>query len=115
MKTNSNFNYTSIPVFYTVLTEQAFISLIEEVVKNALAEYQLNASSTLDPEELLTREEAAKEFKVSVATIDNYKRGGYIIPCRLRGAVRYKREDLQAAFSGNIINPYQNHTKRKKG
>lgn len=112
-KKNNNINNTQIPIFYT--TESDLRSLIAEEVKNALTPYLSNTSSTLNPEELLTRKEAAKEFKVSLATIDNYMRDGYIMPCRIRGSVRYKREDLQAAFSGNIINPYQNHTKRKKG
>jgi hypothetical protein len=114
MKTEINTNYTQIPVFYTVLSTGDLATLIENVVRNVMSEHQYNTTNTLNPDELLTREEAAKEFKVSIATIDNYRREGRIIPCRMKGTIRFKRGDLQAAFSGNILNPYKVARKGKK-
>ena len=111
MKQNST--NTEVPVFFSAYSEAIFISLIEDTIKKVMTQFNQNESTTYNPDELLTREEAAKEFKVSVATIDNYKRGGYIIPRRIGGSVRYKRGDLQTAFSGNIINPYKAVDRRK--
>lgn len=98
---------TEVPVFFTALTATELTKLIEEVILRLQPEKYDLQSKSLDPNELLTRVEAAKEFKVSIATIDNYRRDGLIIPCRIRGVVRFKRSDLQAAFSGSIINPYK--------
>ena len=114
MKTYNSTN-TPIPVFYTTLTEPALIELIEDVVRRVMSETSTNVTTSRDPEELLTRVEAAKEFKVSVPTIDNYKRDGLLIPCRIRGTVRYKRSDLQKAFSSSIINPYKVQTPKANG
>ncbi len=108
-----NQNNTGKVHFISEMTKAELIDFFAGVVKEAMEQRELNMSSTLDQNELLTREEAAQEFKVSVATIDNYKRYGYIIPRRLGGTVRYKRSDLQAAFSGNIINPYKGVDRRK--
>lgn len=110
----NNTTKTQIPIFYSTLTESALISLIEDVIGKVMAQHSQSQSSTLNPDDLLTREEAADTFKVSVATIDNYRRDGLIVPCRLGGSVRFKRGDLQAAFSGNILNPYKSPTKGKR-
>lgn len=76
-----------------------FKQMIDESVREAVADLVKSANSGSDSEELLTRIEAAKEFKVSIATIDNYRTQGFITPCRIRGSVRYKRGDLQKAFA----------------
>jgi len=110
----NNSNFTQIPVFYTVLSTEDLAALIEYVLRSVMPEYQYDTTITLNPDELLTRKEAAIEFKVSVATIDNYKRDGKILPRHLVGTVRYKRSDLQAAFSGNILNPYKKAGKGKR-
>lgn len=103
-----NTNNTSIPVFYSFMTKADLTEIIAMAVKEALEVKQgLEMAPTLNPNELLTREEAAKEFKVSIATIDNYRREGMIVPSRLKGTVRFKRADLQAAFSGSVLNPYK--------
>lgn len=107
-KNINNISSTQIPVFFSVYTDEELDAKFEKAVEKILSQYLSNMSSTtLDPAECLTRKEAAKEFKVSVATIDNYRRDGLIVSCRIRGSVRYKRSDLQAAFSGNILNPYK--------
>ena len=110
-------NYTStnteVPVFYSTLTITQFTSLIEDVMLRLQPEKYNFPVKSSDPEELLTREEAAKECKVSVATIDNDRRDGLIVPCRIAGTVRFKRGDLQKAFSGNILNPYKVPNKGK--
>lgn len=98
---------TEFPIFFSALTKTELATLIEEVIIKLHPEKSGEGSKAADPDELLTRGEAGKEFKVSVATIDNYRRNGYIVPCRLGGSVRYKRSDLQKAFSGNIFSPYK--------
>lgn len=114
-KIENNSNNTGIPVFYSFMTKADLYDMLATVIKEVIEANEANRSfPMLNPDELLTREEAAKEFKVSVATIDNYRREGRLVPCRLKGTVRYKRSDLQAAFSGNILNPYKATRKGKK-
>jgi hypothetical protein len=104
----NNSTTTEIPVFYTLMTEADLTQLIAIAVKEAFEARQgVEIAPNPHPDDLLTRKEAAKEFKVCVATIDNYKNKGLIIPSRLSGTVRYRRGDLQAAFSNSIINPYK--------
>jgi hypothetical protein len=110
----NNTSSTQEPVFFSEYTVSDLQAMIEQAVEKVLSQHNSNMSTTIDPEELLTREEAAKTFKVSVATIDNYRRDGLIVPSRLVGSVRYKRSDLQAAFSGNILNPHKAPKKGKK-
>lgn len=82
-----------------------FDKAIQKAIRAVLSEQQIAPTlPTLDPEELLTRKASAQEFGVCESTIDNYKRLGLITPCRIRGTVRYRRGDLQAAFSNNIHN-----------
>lgn len=103
-----NSNKTEAPVFNTYMTKAELYDMLGAVVKEAFEARQgVEIAPNPHPDDLLTRKEAAKEFKVCVATIDNYKRDGLIIPSRLSGTVRYRRGDLQAAFSNSIINPYK--------
>lgn len=122
MGDEKNSNHTGIPVFYTSLNETEFREIIKDEHSKAFLEMfdrlkGLVGSNALDENELLTREEAAETFKVSIATIDNYRRQGLIVPCRIGGIVRFKRSELQAAFSGSIVNPYKTPApnKRKSG
>lgn len=103
----NNTNSTQIPVFFHAISVADFEAIIEQAVEKKLLQHLANMNNTLDPEELLSREEAAKEFKVSIATIDNYRRQGWIEPSRIGGKVQYKRRVLQAAFSGSVLNPYK--------
>jgi hypothetical protein len=90
------------------MTKADLTEIIAMAVKEALEVKQgLEMAPTLNPNELLTRKEAAKEFKVSISALDNYRRDGMIVPSRLKGTVRFRRGDLQAAFSGSILNPYK--------
>ena len=105
---SNNTNQTETPVFNTYMTKAELYDMLGAVVKEALQARQgVEIAPNPHPDDLLTRKEAAKEFKVCVATIDNYKRDGLLIPSRLSGTVRYRRGDLQAAFSNSIINPYK--------
>jgi len=107
MSGKSNSKYPQIPVVFTLLSETDLTELIENAVRKVMSEHPSNTANTLNHDELLTRKEASKEFKISLATLDNYRRDGRILPRRLGATVRYKRSDLQAAFSGNILNPYK--------
>lgn len=101
-------NRTEIPVFYTLMTKADLTQLIAIAVKEAFeAKKGIEIAPNPHPDDLLTRKEAAKEFKVCVATIDNYRRDGLLISSSIGGTVRYRRGDLQAAFSNSIINPYK--------
>ena len=91
---NANgFIFTAIPV-------QDFYSSIEAMIKAKLEGSQSAQNNITNPEELLTREQAAKEFQISVATVDNYRREGLITPIRIRRVVRFRRGDLLLLFTG---------------
>lgn len=110
----NNTSTTQAPVFFSAYSPSDLQAMMEQAVEKVLSQRNSTMSTTHDPEELLTREEAAKEYKVSVSTIDNYKTKGWLVPCRIGRSVRYKRRDLQAAFSGNILNPYKAPKNGKK-
>lgn len=49
-----------------------------------------------DPEQLLTKKEAAKLLKCSTSTIDNYRRAGVLVFTKLGRSVKFRREDILA-------------------
>lgn len=49
-----------------------------------------------DPDQLLTREEAAERLRISVRTLDDMAEAGEIQPVRIRGRVLYHTETLEA-------------------
>jgi hypothetical protein len=113
------YNHKSDDNEYRQITEcllpvMAYIKqVIRESVRDAVSDLVKPANAGLDPEETLTRDEAAKEFKVSKSSIDNYRKLGFITPCGIRGSVRYKRGDLQKAFSHKITDDTPRGRKRK--
>ena len=55
--------------------------------------------------EYITKKEAAKLLKCSIATIDNYRRNGKLKRYNHLGhIVRFKRSEVLAAIEGKIIN-----------
>ncbi|MEL7246917.1 MAG: helix-turn-helix domain-containing protein [Bacteroidota bacterium] len=48
-----------------------------------------------EPDRLLNKKEAADYYGVSVSTIDNYRRDGFLIPIRFGKAVRFRLSDLK--------------------
>jgi hypothetical protein len=115
-----NENSTPTPMFFsaypiTDLAEMIIHGIIEELLPHLP-----NMSNALNPDELLTRKQAALEFGISVASLDNYVRDGLIVPCRPPSGtrptriVRFRRGDLQAFFSSNILNPYKVAQRKKR-
>lgn len=47
-----------------------------------------------DPDRLINKKEAANLLGVSVSTIDNMRRDGFLIPYRFGKAVRFRLSDL---------------------
>lgn len=62
------------------------IGVITEVIKG------------FEPEEYLTRKEAAELLKVSVVTLSDWNKKGILNPYRLGNLVRYKRRELDEAL-----------------
>ncbi len=62
-----------------------------EGLKNIFLQPQSN-------DELLTRKEAAQFFKVSISTIDNWRREGKIISSGIGSKVRFRRSELEQAM-----------------
>lgn len=81
---------------------------IRMVIQEYLEDFEVNKSSTLNQDDLLTRNEAAAEFKVCVATIDNYRRKGHLTPHRAsERLVRFKRSDLTKLFKPTYCSKYK--------
>lgn len=102
------------PTLFSALSEKELVNLIEQAVEKVLLKHLSGISNSPDSTQLLTRKEAAAEFQISLASLDNYRNRGLIVPRRLGGSLRYQRGDLQAAFSGNILNPYKVGRKGKR-
>jgi hypothetical protein len=78
------------------------------IIQKYLDDFEANRSSTLNQDDLLTRHEAATEFKVSIATIDNYRRDGQLTPYRAgEKMVRYKRSELNKLFKPTYCSKYK--------
>lgn len=96
-----------------IFSEYCLRSIITDAIRQALSEMPQPQTSRFDENELLTRKAAAEAFGIIVGTIDNYRRAGLNITCRIAGSIRFKRKDLHAAFSSNILHPYK--VSKRKG
>lgn len=56
------------------------------------------AESTPDPDELVTRKEAARYLGLSLPTLHDYSQRGIVTAYRLGSRVRYRRGDLSNAL-----------------
>ena len=58
-----------------------------------------------EPDDLLTREEVAKAFRVTVPTIDKYRNQGLMTFVRIGGMVRIRRKHVQEFIEQHTIYP----------
>lgn len=78
-----------------------------------MAESQTQPTST-DAKELLTRKEAADLAGVCLATLDNKVNSGVLTRYRTGGVVRFKRQEVIAAFSQSIFDKKAGASRGKK-
>jgi DNA-binding transcriptional MerR regulator len=51
-------------------------------------------------EQLLTRSEVARLFRVAHSTVRNWERTGTLTPIKIAGIVRFRRTDIEALITG---------------
>lgn len=74
--------------------------LKESILEDVRAELKLLSShfQPVKPTEYITRKEARKLLKVSLATLSEWNKKGIIKPYRLGNLIRYKRSELDQAL-----------------
>ena len=74
--------------------------LKESILEDVRAELKLlsNHFQPVKPTEYITRKEARKLLKVSLATLSEWNKKGIIKPYRLGNLIRYKRSELDQAL-----------------
>lgn len=74
------------------ITSVDFLNEIKEIKDIFIS---LSKKQQSDPnDELITRQEASKILKVSISTLDNWKRAGIITSYRIGNKVRYKKSEI---------------------
>ena len=82
------------------LSKDELIGLIDEMLAKALRKVTEQVS---DPDDLLSRQEAALHLKVSLSTLHAYTKTGKLIGHRIGGRLLYKRSDLDRALKSTKI------------
>ncbi len=85
------------------MTPEQLTSLFDERLTRALANYTPPAPVGSQLPELLTRRQTAETLQVSLTTLhdwaqDKEDRPAVLIPQKINGRVRYRREDVLAAL-----------------
>lgn len=79
-----------------VLTPVPLTDLVSEIVRAVRAD--MDATAAPPPEQLLTRHETAKQLHVTLPTLRDYTRRGYVQGYRMGNRVLYKRNEVLAAL-----------------
>lgn len=80
-----------------ILTPVPLSELVGEIVRAVRAD--MNTTVQPPPEELLTRAETAKQLHVTLPTLRDYTRRGYLKGYRMGNRVLYKRSEVLAALA----------------
>lgn len=82
------------------LNKEELISLFDERLAKALRKVSEQVS---DPDDLLSRQEAARHLKLSISSLHAYTKSGKLIGHRIGGRLLYKRSDLDRALKSTKI------------
>lgn len=75
-----------------VLSPVPLTDLVNEIVRAVRAD--MDTAAAPQPEELLTRQETAKQLHVTLPTLRDYTRRGYLKGYRMGNRVLYKRNEV---------------------
>ena len=73
-------------------------SLLSEIIKEELSKLISASQKPLNGKEFLTRQETAEILGISLPTLHNRIKDGFIVPRRVGNRVRFKWEDIQKAM-----------------
>lgn len=79
-----------------VLSPVPLTDLVNEIVRAVRAD--IDTAAAPQPEELLTRQETAKQLHVTLPTLRDYTRRGYVKGYRMGNRVLYKRNEVLNAL-----------------
>ena len=79
-----------------VLSPVPLTDLVNEIVRAIRAD--IDTAAAPQPEELLTRQETAKQLHVTLPTLRDYTRRGYLKGYRMGNRVLYKRNEVLNAL-----------------
>lgn len=97
--------------FWQELTRR-LVPQVADVVKTQLAEQQPPPLVNIDPDQLMTKKEAAELLNISQSTIDNYRKSGVLEAIKIGKAVRFRRKELQAILNHRNKGREQNDNRR---
>jgi len=80
----------------TYLDEIEFKKILSDTVKNAVQDQNATATLPIPPEQkqFLSRQETAKILGISLVTLDNYVKAGYLKSFRLGYKIRFRYCDI---------------------
>ena len=81
---------------FILITENELRKLLSEVILQCQDHTQESISSDGD---LIDKKEAAQLLKVSLATVDNYRRNGILPSYRIGATIRFKRSEILEVVS----------------
>ena len=87
---------TKVTQVFGITPEELKASIVNDV-RAELSQLAANFQAP-DPEEYITRQEAAEILKVSIITLSDWNKKGILNPYRLGTLVRYKRSELDKAL-----------------
>lgn len=89
------------------ITLAAFKTLVSDSVAEAMAANNAAKEPVKQPEDYLSRVEAAKYLKSSLQTLNEATKAGKISGYRFGARVLYKRAELDAVLAANSTSRYQ--------
>ncbi|MDR6369405.1 hypothetical protein J2795_000358 [Chryseobacterium bernardetii] len=74
-----------------------FFKKIEDLIDDKLNQFECKLAEIYTPEgkELMTRDETAEYFGVSLGTLNNWSKNGILVPINFGGRVYYTRNEIQ--------------------
>ena len=80
--------------------QQEFRRIVKETLREVLTENNFTQASKAEPQkQFLSRHEAAAMLGISLVTLDNYVKSGFISAFRLGHRVRFKYDDVLKALT----------------
>ncbi|CAI8715498.1 helix-turn-helix domain-containing protein [Chryseobacterium sp. IT-36CA2] len=75
-----------------------FFETIEDLIDDKLNQFECKLAEMYKPEgkELMTRDETAEYFGVSLGTLNNWSKCEVLVPINFGGRVYYTRDEIQA-------------------
>lgn len=73
--------------------------LVRDIAQAVRAEIAAQPSAPAEPEELLTRDQAAQLLQITLPTLRSYTRQGLLSGYRIGARVRYKRSEVLGSLA----------------